>query len=95
MQGLPRRCRGLRGISSRIPGWPSRVVSVAIAIEEHVALVLHELAVIIRLPKLRENRGIGMVVVMPDENAKVFGRLFPMIPRQFREEMVNDVEMGH
>ena len=67
----------------------------AIAIEEHVALVLHELTVIIRLPKLRENRGIGMVVVMPDENAKGFGRLFPMIPRQFREEMVDDVEMGH
>ena len=67
----------------------------AIAIEEHIALVFHELAVIIRLPKLRENRGIGMVVVMPDENAKVFGRLFPMIPRQFWEEMVNDVEMGH
>lgn len=67
--------------------------SLFVAVEEHLALILDELAPVVAFPESAERWLFRVCVVLANEGLQVLSRLRAVVERHLREEVMNDVEV--
>lgn len=82
------------GIDTILVSGTADSLSLSVAIEQDVTLILDELTFVVVLPQGLEGGHIGGVVMVTDESLEVLGSLGSVIERHLGEEVVNDVEVS-